>query len=348
MNASEKVVAVAMGIALVGVCIVLSLVALSRQSASGRRLDELERGVQTLEAGALGLDKHVRQVRSALASQDVTRQSERKATQQAIRDLQAESGRRFDEMRQQIAQANRAELNRLKARQDALEAYWVQKGELLPPISRDLLRQGYVLQWEGDESLPLAPAGGAVVGLPDGSGILLAGGAHLRSSAPATALSTALADAGDFSLEVILKPADLKQDGPARIVSISRDAHYRNLTLGQTGSGIVVRLRTTKTNANGTDPNLEISKGALNGERQHVVFVREGENHSLYVDGELVVTTTVPGDLSTWDHTMPLLVGNEVGGNRIWQGEIYRVCFFTRALAQGEVRQRFVAEGKGR
>ena len=204
-----------------------------------------------------------------------------------------------------------------------------------------LFAQGYVLAWEDDKLLPLEARGGKVVSLAGKGGVRLAGGAHLRSIRPAAALTKALVKSGDLSVEVWLRPANLSQVGPARIVSISGDPLNRNFTLGQLGSSIEMRLRTTATNANGMNPHLATSAGVLNGKRQHVVFVRRGERHLFYVDGKLVASGKVPGDLSNWDHSYPLLVGNETTADRTWQGEIYRVTFFNRALTKPEVAKRF-------
>ena len=59
-----------------------------------------------------------------------------------------------------------------------------------------------------------------------------------------------------FSLEVWIYSANNNQHGPARIVSYSLNPSYRNFTLGQEGSALIIRLRTENTNLNGTEPML--------------------------------------------------------------------------------------------
>lgn len=61
-----------------------------------------------------------------------------------------------------------------------------------------------------------------------------------------------------FTLEVLCSAGDLSQDGPARIVSYSRDTGSRNFTLGQSNDRLVMRLRTTETDPNGIWPHLEV------------------------------------------------------------------------------------------
>ena len=58
-----------------------------------------------------------------------------------------------------------------------------------------------------------------------------------------------------FSLEVWISPANNQQGGPARIVSYSLNPNYRNFTLGQQGTDLIMRLRTENTEfeRNGAD-----------------------------------------------------------------------------------------------
>ncbi len=228
----------------------------------------------------------------------------------------------------------------LNGRMDEIEAFWTKPWKTFPGILEDALAEGYTLPWGGDAYHPLAPQAGNIFTLEKGRGVVLSGGAYLTTNEPCTALSTALAKAGDLTLEVEMRPANLTQGGPARIVSISQGSGTRNLTLGQVEDMVVVRFRTTETSTNGTNPALQTEAGVLTGERQHLVFVRKAETHTLYVDGTPVASRTVPGDLSTWDHTMPLLVGNETGGDRTWEGEVYGVTFFSRAFTAEEVSRR--------
>jgi|GEM_PF-744477 len=229
--------------------------------------------------------------------------------------------------------------DQVNGRMDEIEAFLVKPWKTFPGILEDRLEEGYTLPWEGDAHHPLTAHAGNIFTLEKGRGIRLSGGAYLSTGEACTALSTALSKAGDLTLEVVMRPANLTQAGPARIVSISEGAGTRNLTLGQAEDRFVVRLRTTETSINGTNPALHTQAGVLTGERQHLVFVRKAETHTLYVDGTPVTSLAVPGDLSTWDHTMPLLVGNETGGDRTWEGEVYGVTFFSRAFTAEEVRQ---------
>ncbi|MGD9311244.1 MAG: hypothetical protein PVG51_19040, partial [Desulfosarcina sp.] len=74
-----------------------------------------------------------------------------------------------------------------------------------------------------------------------------------------------------FSLEVWLLPANNIQGGPARIVSYSLNPNYRNFTLGQDGSDLIMRLRTNNTNLNGTEPHLVVENVFSQPKPLHIV-----------------------------------------------------------------------------
>ncbi len=70
----------------------------------------------------------------------------------------------------------------------------------------------------------------------------------------------------------------------------------------------------------------------------HVVYTRDRQGKAtLYVDGKAVSTRDVGGDLSNWEDRFRLALGNELTGDRPWQGELYRVALYARALASDEV-----------
>ncbi len=76
----------------------------------------------------------------------------------------------------------------------------------------------------------------------------------ILSRGPAAKIIEACRKSNEISIEAWIRPADTRQAGPARIVSISSDPARRNLTLGQDGDAYIMRLRTTRTSKNGLPP----------------------------------------------------------------------------------------------
>ncbi|MDI9433499.1 MAG: DUF4038 domain-containing protein [Planctomycetota bacterium] len=74
--------------------------------------------------------------------------------------------------------------------------------------------------------------------------------------------------------------------------------------------------------------------------KTHVVYTRdEAGRATLYVNGAVVKTGTVGGDLSNWDDGFRLALGNELTEDRPWLGELHRVALYARALTSSEIAE---------
>jgi hypothetical protein len=133
-------------------------------------------------------------------------------------------------------------------------------------------------------------------------------------------------------------PADGSQTGPARIVTISSGSSQRNVTLGQDGDKFDVRLRSSRTDANGL-PSLSSPGGAVGTRATHIAYTRDAAGKArLYVDGEEKASRDVGGDLSNWSDDFLLALGNETTRDRPWRGTFHRVAIYSRALSANELR----------
>ena len=61
-----------------------------------------------------------------------------------------------------------------------------------------------------------------------------------------------------LSLETWVSSNNVVQSGPARIITYSLNPYLRNFTLAQSEEKLIMRLRTTETDLNGTLPHLEV------------------------------------------------------------------------------------------
>ncbi len=166
----------------------------------------------------------------------------------------------------------------------------------------------------------------------------LGGGAMTASEADAKRLLTECRASERITVEALIEAENLEQDGPARIVSFSKDARNRNFTLGQSKNRLVFRLRTPRTGANGTKPQVTLS--ALDTRPHHVLVTYRPGRLAAYLDGKLVKTSAeVNGDLSNWK-PMSLLCGNELDGDRDWAGWIECVGLYARYVGPREAAQK--------
>ncbi|HXP66191.1 MAG TPA: LamG domain-containing protein, partial [Steroidobacteraceae bacterium] len=151
---------------------------------------------------------------------------------------------------------------------------------------------------------------------------------------------------GEFSVEAWVAPALVAVD-KSYMVSYSGGDTTRNFTLGQTNQDYDFMLRNTNTALTGL-PQLQTPDAAmaLQASLQHVVLTFDAVNgRQIYVNGVLVPTTDAQkgGSISNWDSSFALVLGNEVSGDRSWQGLIKFVAIHSRAMSAAQVMQNFNA-----
>ena len=136
-------------------------------------------------------------------------------------------------------------------------------------------------------------------------------------------------------MEVWFQPANLTQEGPARLFTISGDTSNCNVTLGQKGP----RCRRAcapraeqQWHARHRDGRL--LKTALT----HAVYPRDAAGKTrLFVNGRLAKEQSTPGTISNWNGNYRLALGNEFSGDRAWRGTLNWVAVYGRSLSAAEV-----------
>lgn len=131
-------------------------------------------------------------------------------------------------------------------------------------------------------------------------------------------------DAADFQLTIDMQSQSTAQQGPARIVSLSRDTIVRNFTLGQEGADLVIRWRRSADTVNGT-PAFFVRRLFTDGERHAILVVAKGRLLQVYADGQKRIDVTfAENPFAHWARDFPLVFGNEVTFDRPWRGDILR------------------------
>ena len=165
----------------------------------------------------------------------------------------------------------------------------------------------------------------------------------IRSDKPAAKVFNAVRRSGEITIEAWVRPANAKQDGPARMVTLSGGSSERNFTLGQEGDKVDVRLRTTKTSGNGI-PSLNSPGRSLAPRLTHIVYTRNrGGRARLFLNGKQQVEKRVPGAMANWNGKYRLALANELSSDRPWLGTFHLVAIYSRDLSVGEVAQHFKA-----
>jgi hypothetical protein len=180
-----------------------------------------------------------------------------------------------------------------------------------------------------------------------GWGIDVGSGKAQASTTTSRKLYDLITAAGEYSIEAWVVPANVTQEGPARIVSYSAGTTQRNFTLGQTQYNYDFLQRSSNTDVNG-EPQLSTADADedLQATLQHVVATYDPVNgRRLYVNGTFTddIDTIPGGSLIDWDSSYAFVLGNEVSGDRQWQGKLRLVAIHNRALTQEQIQQNFLA-----
>lgn len=179
-----------------------------------------------------------------------------------------------------------------------------------------------------------------------GWGIRLTGGKAQGSTTASAKLHDLIKATGEYSVEAWVAPANVTQDGPARIISYSGGVDRRNFTLGQTLYNYDFLNRTVEAaDANG-EPALSTADADedLQATLQHVVVNFDPvSGRSIYVNGTHTgdVDSLVGGSLADWDNTFALVIGAEVDSSNTWEGTVRLLAIHNRMLTPEQIRQNF-------
>jgi glycopeptide antibiotics resistance protein len=160
-------------------------------------------------------------------------------------------------------------------------------------------------------------------------GIILKDNSYISTSQPAFDLTRLLKKTNQLSIAIWFQPANLQQDGPARIVSLSTDTDHRNFTLGQFGSKLNFRVRTPLNGLNGSRVELTTHPIITADKPQFIIAMFHRGEMKLYYNGKIV-----PSIIYDTSYYLPLLAG--LGNNRFGKAAFCFMLLFPLGwLARG-------------
>ncbi len=181
-----------------------------------------------------------------------------------------------------------------------------------------------------------------------GWGIEFGGGGKAQgTTGDSSKLAQLIQATGEYSVEAWVVPANVTQEGPARIISYSAGADVRNFTLGQTMYNYDFLHRSSTTDGNG-EPAHSTADGDqdLQASEQHVVITFDPANgRRIFVNGVFTddLDETAPGNLNDWDDSYALVLGSEASGASPWAGKVRLLAIHNRALTETQIQQNFAA-----
>jgi hypothetical protein len=184
-------------------------------------------------------------------------------------------------------------------------------------------------------------------------GIDVTGGRAVATQAASRKLYDRIADQGTgsqaYSLEMWIANANTTQDGPARIMSYSRNTGSRNFMLGQSLYQYIIRNRAflDESNNNG-GPDMEtydVDQDAQSTLQHVVVTYDQLAGRRIYVDGVWTedLDPIDAGRLWNWNPDYRFVLGNEVTNDRQWLGQIRFAAVFDRPLSPQAIAQNYEA-----
>ena len=164
------------------------------------------------------------------------------------------------------------------------------------------------------------------------------------SDSPNREFCERLVNGTGMTIEMWLQTEDLKQTGPGVILSYSIDPPLCNFVVGQWRDQLVVQVRTTKTDLDGTNPFLSIHDVFTSQSLKHMIIVYDLSEQRVYINGKQKARSDIlKGNFSNWDPSCKLTIGNEVSGNRPWKGKIYYAAVFDRPLTEPEIHRTYLS-----
>jgi VanZ family protein len=133
----------------------------------------------------------------------------------------------------------------------------------------------------------------------------------LKTKEPVISINNRLRKTSEFTLSTVVAADQIKKEGLARIISISKNPFSRNLTLGQNSKNLVLRLRTPITGENGTEPEFIIPDVFKDKNPHQILITFARQTLNFYIDRsenkyafrfepETTFPSYYPGSIKNW------------------------------------------------
>jgi hypothetical protein len=164
------------------------------------------------------------------------------------------------------------------------------------------------------------------------NGFSFAGG-FATSIVPATKIFSACQASGEITMETWATPSN-NTDGPVRVAGLSLGYGNHDLGLDQSTNEWDALIR----DSNGNAIDFTSPSGSLTTSMTQVVAARtKVGTWTLYLNGESVATMAPAADLTAWDTSFPMTMGNAKTFDAPFNGTVHLVAIYSRALTAAEV-----------
>ncbi len=176
-------------------------------------------------------------------------------------------------------------------------------------------------------------------------GLLVNSPTVIRSAGFADKIINGNKETNEITIETWIETSKVDQNGPARIVTLSKNTNSRLFTVGQENiqNKYLFDVRVRTDDENGL-PSLQTSNSFSKPEIRHLVYIRDssGEEY-IYVNGQRVASGIRKEDFKDWSENNYFALANELTGNRSWLGKYFLVAVYNLAIDSEDVIQHYYA-----
>jgi lysophospholipase L1-like esterase len=162
----------------------------------------------------------------------------------------------------------------------------------------------------------------------------------ISSFLPAEKIVNSCNYTNEITIEAWIAPENTVQIDPVSIFSFSKNSDSSNFIFSQELDRYNFRLRTSNSSANGASlfSNQNINDKFI----KHLVYTRSDSGIAkIYLNGVEESMSVILGDLSNWDSTNFLRIGNNISENSPWLGTMFQLAVFNRDLSEQEIANNF-------
>jgi len=168
------------------------------------------------------------------------------------------------------------------------------------------------------------------------------------SSKPVNKILNSVKATGAYSIECWIKSADPIGERLQQIISIENYSG-KLFSLGQAnnnsnvGFEYMVNFRTNSTNDQGK-PDFPLNKQFDFHSINHLVYTKDKNGHEkFFLNGELLNESMRPSALDDWFGDYYLIIGSTINGLDRWNGSIYYLSLYNKALQESIVKHHYEA-----
>lgn len=173
-------------------------------------------------------------------------------------------------------------------------------------------------------------------------GLSILSPSSISSSTSTSKIFQSIKNSNEITVELWINPTKIIQNGPARIITYSKNSMERNFGLFQNNDRYEFRLRTTATDNNGI-PAIISDADKVNLSPTHFVCTHSiDDTTKIFINGKLEKKVFLNGTFDNWDSTFVLAIANELIDNKPWLGTYYLTAIYDRALTTSEIEHNYL------